>query len=320
MAQIKVTKYYNYEKRIYICNYCHYTSCHKYNFIKHLTTEKHNNAESSEKVGKKYESELTKYNCKICEHISRDKYNFIKHLNTKKHKSMSINQHNSDKSNNKEVIYKCHCGKLYKHSQSLYRHSKGCKENLQTDEENKINMLELKNEILELKNEILNMSKNIHIQNASNNTISNSFNNKNEIKIFLTEKCANAISIQEFVRQLTITMDDLHNTRENTVMAISGIIERNLKPLSITNRPIHHIEKDEWFLKDKEEWKEDDGNTFIDKACNKIQKDSLKEVSNSVLTEDDYLKMLHSSTAELSSNERIQIKETIKGNCKLVSN
>jgi len=319
MAYKKVTDYYNNETRNYMCKYCDHISCHKYNFIKHLNSEKHKNIESSksrEKVGKKY-------NCDLCDHISRDKYNYIKHLNTKKHKSMSINQHNStknnNKNNNKEIVYKCQCGKSYKHIQSLYRHNKKCKIDIHTVESYNVNMLELKNEIQELKNEILNMSKNIPIQTLSNNTISNSFNNKNEIKIFLTEKCANAISIEDFVKQLTITMEDLHNTRDNNVMAITGIIERNLKPLTITNRPIHHIENDEWFMKDKEEWTEDDGNIFINKACNKIQNDCVKEVSKSTLSCDDYIEMLHSSTKELSSVEKTRIKEKIKDNCKIVN-
>lgn len=320
MANTKVTNYYNCETRSYVCIFCDYITSHKHNFIKHINTEKHRICESREKVGKKYEIDVMKYNCKICDYISRDKYNYIKHLNTKKHQSMSITNKSSIKNNNEERGYKCQCGNFYKHSQSLCRHSKRCKNHTLTGGDNTISILELKNDIVELKNEIINMSKRLSKQNTSNHTISNSFNNKNEIKIYLTEKCANAISIQDFVKKLTITMDDLHDTRKNSVMAISGIIERNLKPLSITNRPIHHIEKDEWFMKDKEEWKEDNGNTFIDKAYNKIQKDSLNGLSESILSDDDYLKLLHLSTKEISSNDIIQIKETIKEGCKFITN
>jgi hypothetical protein len=115
-------------------------------------------------------------------------------------------------------------------------------------------------------------------------------------------------------------MDDINNTKENTVEAITNILERNLKPLSITNRPIHHVDKDEWFLKDKEEWKEDDANGFIENTHTKIQNERLLKISNKEdeeLSDDDFIREIKEATKNLSDTDRKYIKEIIRNSCKL---
>lgn len=258
------------------------------------------------------------YDCNYCYYNTSNKSNYNRHLLSIKH-IKRVNTYKILTKTTKTTNYGCDCGKLYKHRQSLYNHRKNCKYETECD---------MKKDIAELKSIILNMSKNnanmllnSHNTNskiASNNT--NSFNTKNEIKIFLNEHCANALSIQEFVKQLTITMDDINNTKENTVEAITHILERNLKPLSITNRPIHHVEKDEWFLKDKEEWKEDDANGFIENTHTKIQNERLMNISYKEadkLSEDDFIREIKEATKNLSDIDRKHIKEIIRNSCKL---
>lgn len=150
---------------------------------------------------------------------------------------------------------------------------------------------------------------------GSNNNI-NSFN-KNEIKIFLSEHCANALSIQDFVKQLTISLDDLMNTKDNTVEGITHIIERNLKPLSLTTRPVHHVNEDDWFIKNKEEWSEDDGNTLVDKTHNKIQKEYLEQSEKELLNDDDYLLFVKNGTGKLENREKEYIKNELLKHCKI---
>lgn len=267
------------------------------------------------------EEKHTKYNefiCKFCHYNTSRKSDYTKHLQTLKHAKNA----NTDKylqKTLKTLKLKCECGKSYKHRQSLYSHKKNCKYETECD---------MKKDIAELKNMILNLSKsNANMLLNSHNTNSkigsdnkNSFNTKTEIKIFLNEYCANALSIQEFIKQLTITMDDINNTRENTVEAITNILERNLKPLSITNRPIHHVENDEWFLKDKEEWKEDNANGFIENTHTKIQNERLMKISYKEaeeLSEDDFIMEIKEATKNLSDVDRKHIKEIIHNSCKL---
>jgi hypothetical protein len=233
----------------------------------------------------------------------------IKHLKTKKHENSNGFQKVS-KSITNDKLYECECGKSYKYRQGLSQHRKKCCNN---------EISNLKDEILDLKNHILTLTKGgIFFDNSINITKSQlNFNNKNEIKIFLSEHCANALSIQDFVKQLTISLDDLMNTKVNTVNGITNIIERNLKPLTLTNRPVHHVNKHDWFIKNKEEWNEDDGNTLVDKTHKKIQKEYLKKTENELLNDDDYLLFVKNGTGELDNKEKETIKNELLKHCEI---
>ena len=165
---------------------------------------------------------------------------------------------------------------------------------------------------------MISMVKNskIQISNSILNSQINS-NNKNEIKIFLSEYCSNALSIQEFVKQLTITFDDLMQTKDNTTKGITHIVEKNLKPLSLTVRPVHHIEKNEWFMKDKDEWTENNGDDIVDKTHAKIQREYLLSSQNEIICNDDYLCFVKNGTKELSKNEKDDIKTSLYDICKI---
>jgi hypothetical protein len=271
------------------------------------------------------------YKCKCCLYNTSNKSNYNRHLLSTKHKKRT-NTYEILTKTNKTSKYVCECGKLYKHRQSLYNHSKKCNINKNNymkildesksvieEKNNKISMLEKENEVLKLKNEIIRLSKSnefmkqsFNIEGSFNN---NSFNNKNEIKIFLSEHCSNALSIQEFVKQLTISLDDLMKTKDNTVKGITDIIERNLKPLSLTTRPVHHVDKHDWFIKNKEEWNEDDGNTLVDKTHDKIQKEYLNQSEKEVFNDEDYLIFVKNGTNELDSKEKERIKNELLKYC-----
>ncbi len=47
-----------------------------------------------------------------------------------------------------------------------------------------------------------------------NTTITNSNNNVINVNMFLNEKCADAMSIQNFANQLLVTMDDLSKSKK----------------------------------------------------------------------------------------------------------
>lgn len=282
------------------------------------------------KVSSYYNELKNDYYCKKCDYNTSYKCNMTKHLKTKKHtNSYDLKKVSNPQKNDK--LYECDCGKLYKYRQGLYLHKK---EKCQYEKNKNMEM-----EISELKKIILEMSDKINTNNklledykvnnktanvnnnCNNSVFMNSFNNKNEIKIFLTEQCADALSIQDFIKQLTITMEDINNTREGMVTKITTILERNLKPLSLTNRPIHHIEKDEWFMKDDKEWKEDDGDAFVNKAHNKYQTKYLTNLSKTnienEIKNDEVLEQIKLNTEELTHNDRSKIKQTIKNDCQL---
>ncbi len=104
---------------------------------------------------------------------------------------------------NKEL--KCNCGKVYKHRSSLSRHKKTCK--IQIDTKNQ----DLLNKLINKSNELLDKITEIPgINSTIQNNIIQTTNINNEItfKIYLDKKCTDAISIEHFVNNLRIKLDD----------------------------------------------------------------------------------------------------------------
>ena len=68
----------------------------------------------------------------------------------------------------------------------------------------------------------------------NNNTINQNIN----IQLFLDENCKDAMTIQNFVNQLTLKIADL--TKNNSITdSMPNILIENLKPLTLTERPLH---------------------------------------------------------------------------------
>ena len=111
-------------------------------------------------------------------------------------------------------------------------------------------------------NQIINNNANTIIDNSVKN-----INNTINIQVFLNEHCKDAITIQHFAKNLAIQLDDIINKEHGKFYGgITNIVIDNLKPLSITQRPIHctDIKHSKWMVNDaKEGWKEDNGSKVI---------------------------------------------------------
>lgn len=200
------------------------------------------------------------YKCDLCKFKSTIKSNLNRHLQSLKHKN---NMKNND--------YVCNlCNQIYNHRQSLYRHKKTCKEKEKEIEKNILISLEtklkdiVKEAIGEIPvNQIINNNQNAKIVD---NSVKNS-NNTINIQVFLNDHCKDAITIQHFAKNLAIQLDDIINKEHGKFYGgITNIVIDNLKPLSITQRPIHctDIKHSKWMVNDaKEGWKEDNGSKVI---------------------------------------------------------
>ena len=154
----------------------------------------------------------------------------------------------------------------------------------------------------------------------------NNNNNYININMFLNEECANAMSIQNFAKKLQITLDDL--ARNNKREAISNIVIKNLKPLSITERPVHFKDKCEWYIKDEEDgWNEDNGEKLIKAASFGIQRNWLKEFEKEYPTwmkndklRDLYVKLAGTSSSEIKEREKLTILKEVAEACNLPKN
>ena len=233
-----------------------------------------------------------KFYCENCNFNTCRKSHYEKHLLTEKHKYLQNNDAVATKKK-----YVCDCGKEYNYRQSLYNHRKTCKgekkENIIIQSENKDEMKELVFKLIsenqELKNTVLQENKELRKQISelipkvgnNNNTINSNNKQKFNINVFLNEKCKDAISMDEFIDKIEVSMKNLLTTKEKgQVYGISNIIMENMNKLSLYERPLHCTDKKRETLYVKNnEWEKDDSKEHINKALKKVESKQLKNLN-----------------------------------------
>ena len=288
----------------------------------------------------------SKFNCEKCDYHTNKLSQWERHINTPKHvRFTDVNKKSSEKKfyfcdcgrkytyrqslcrhrktctnsqmltnadkmlTNASYNFKCECGNVYTHRQSLHKHKKTCNANQSNIQCNSITENSIQQLISTLNNVIPKLENNLN-NNVSN---INSHNNIINVQMFLNDKCADAMSIQNFAKQLCVTMDDL---TKNKMDCLTNIVLKNLRPLSLTERPFHctNVNTKAWFVKDENQgWEEDNGEKLIKNAEIGIQKKWLNEfesqypnwMSNDA-QKDKYVQIAGSASSELP--EKIKLK------------
>ena len=224
------------------------------------------------------------YVCSNCKYITNNKKDFNKHLMTSKHK----NNENYNKNVPKiPTLFSCECGKKYNYRASLYNHKKKCnvKNITINDECDNTKELDYKTMFLQIINENKELRKTITelIPKVGNNhnTINSHNKNKFNINVFLNEKCKDALSMDEFIDKIEVSMKNLLTTKEKgQVNGISNIIIENMNKLSLYERPIHCTDKKRETLYVKnDKWEKDDSKEHINKALKKVESKQLKNLN-----------------------------------------
>ena len=248
-----------------------------------------------------------KFFCEFCDYHTSRQSQFDRHLMTLKHKNRV--EYNKITTNyNKKSSNICECGKEYNHRASLYNHQKRCSYRAELNPELKVPKLSsdmivkliqdnndiranLLKENLELRNKLNEQHKQItemipRIGN-NNNTLKQKFN----INVFLNEKCKDALSMDEFIEKIEISMKDLLTTREKgQVQGISNIIIENINKLSLYERPLHCTDKKRETLYIKnQEWEKDDNREYIGKALKKVESKQIKNIKIWLDEHPDYM-------------------------------
>lgn len=220
-------------------------------------------------VKKTLQNSPKNYHCEKCDYYASRISDFNKHLQTIKH-----NGKNGKKNSPPKNPYHCGCGKIYKFQSGYCRHKKLC--NFVTDEAKTTEDPDKTNtDMMEIMLKVVGENESLHKQiQEMIPKIGNNNNNNNQvfnIQLFLNEKCADAMTIQNFAKQLFITMDDLSKEKKE---CITNVVLKSLQPLAITERPFHctNLKNQEWYIKDeKEGWKENTGEKVIQNAEYGIQ-------------------------------------------------
>ena len=302
------------------CELCDYITINKKDFNKHIDTIKH------KKRTNPYNSLQNPY----------------KNLQKKSQKSQE----------KKQTDFFCECGKKYKHRQTLHHHRKNCDFKIEKSDNNTINneiILEKFAEVLEKSNEksnenykelILNIIKeqskvfsdlipkignNNTITNTNNNTNTNSNNVKQNfnVNVFLNENCKDAMSLNDFVKNIEVSVNDLLFSKEKgLIKGISNLFIKNLNELPMIQRPLWCSDKKRKKIYVKEEsWSEDVDNNKTKEAIYNISKAQTGNINKYIehkpnwMTDDKdkttYIDIVKTITEQVDDGKREKVIDTI---------
>ena len=260
--------------KTYECDLCHFITCRKIDFSRHLSTDKHKK--------KGYDSVFQQNDSVFQQNDSV----FI---------SESANFAPSS-----AKIYQCDCGKTYRYDSGYYRHKKVCQESTKESSKepaasavvsntvvDKDLVIMLINDNKELRNMLLEQAKEKEelktmmlemMKNGGNNMNSNNTNCNNKafnLNFFLNETCKNAMNMTEFLDSIKVQLSDLERFGEvGYVEGISDIITNNLKQMDITERPVHCTDRkrETIYIKDDNKWeKEDDNKSKLKRLIKRVE-------------------------------------------------
>ena len=229
----------------YECKSCDYITFNKFDYTKHLNTEKHKNATKSTKINV----------------LATD-------LSQKSQKN----------------TYCCECGSSYKDRSGLWRHHKACNIYKQTTPKpESTEQIKVFAEVVKtVVTEVMKNGCNTHTENH-NNSHNNSHNKTFNLNFYLNDTCKDAIDINEFVKNINVQLEDLENTgRQGYVEGVTNIIVKNLNSITTHSRPIHCTDekREVLYIKNDGEWiKETEHKPILTNAIKTIANENIKQIS-----------------------------------------
>jgi hypothetical protein len=232
MATIEIPK----NPVIYSCELCHYFTCSKKDYTKHILTQKHiRNASAT--FSNSVNNLLVKKNilyCELCNKPYKDRTGLWRH--------------------------KQKCNGTHKKEETRVKKEASIKEET-IDKHDKL-LEYLMKENKEMKELILEIVKNgTSTTNTNSYNTTNSHNKAFNLQFFLNETCKNAMNITDFVDSIKLQLSDFINVGEvGFIEGISNIIVKKLNSLDETVRPIHCTDqkRETFYLKDQNIWEKDD--------------------------------------------------------------
>jgi len=230
------------------------------------------------------------YYCKLCYYNCSKYSDYHKHLTTRKHKRLT-------KKSPLDMLYKCHCGKMYSHRQSLHKHKKNCK-----TIEDKIDILLETNKILIQENKEIKDKLN---ENNGSAQINNNFN----LHVYLNETCKDALNLNDFISNINIEALDLDEILNNGIESnMKNIFIRNLKKIEQEKRPIQctDIKRDIVYVKDENVWQKDNEYDKLTSSIKEVQDKHVRSLN----------KLTNELTDKINADNYINIVSKISDNIK----
>jgi hypothetical protein len=235
--------------------------------------------------------------CNICDYYTSNKKDYNKHMSTRKHqkrdKENQLEQNRTENSEKSQSGFICEkCNKSYLSKSGLWNHKKKCSQQpventltitditnptiimnlIKENQEFKSLLIEQNKKQEELINKVIELSREPRIINHGTMTQNN---NKFNLQVFLNDTCKDAITLQQFIDNIQISLEDLENVGRNGYLkGISDIFINKLNTLDITKRPIHctDIKREVIYLKEEDAWNKDDkDNTKLKNAIRTVE-------------------------------------------------
>ena len=267
---------------------------------------------------------ISKYICYKCDYHTSRLSQYERHLSTLKH----INIINNDTKSSDICKYICECGREYKHRQNLHAHKKNCNYNednnkiIETEEE-KFDYKEMFFSVIKQNKELQQTISELipKIGNNNNNNINQKFN----INVFLNEQCKDALTMEQFINKIEVSLSNLMLTKNKGINeGISNIFIENMNKLSLYERPIHctDVKRETMYIKsegingESPKWEKDDNNVKIKSAIKRVTHLQHKNINTWIdkhpnwedksELQDEYLQIVKKCTDDI--NEKKVIK------------
>jgi len=282
---------------------------------------------------KKGEIKESNFSCIDCHYFTFDKCKLNRHFNTMKH--IRLTNPNKDEKKG-EYHFECfNCGKQYKHQSSLCNHKKKCtpsKKNGEDKDYKELLLLALQ-ENKEMREFMVKQHETIEKQHSTINEIipkigstTNNINSNNSFNLnfFLNEQCKNAITMDEFMNKIEVSLSNLFYTREKGIAeGLSNIFIENMNKLPITERPIHctDVKRETIYIKN-EKWEKDEDQVQTKEAIKKLSNIQIKNLTKYKeeypdcmkidKQKDTYMEIIKATTDDLDDKEGKIIKNVCK--------
>tara|TARA_B100001093_G_scaffold209461_2_gene201154 strand:+ start:182 stop:1318 length:1137 start_codon:yes stop_codon:yes gene_type:complete len=336
----------------YYCEKCNFKCSKKSNFDNHLSTLKHKKIVNDSNgifgiklwkcgCGKEYKYDSGYYrHKKTCTYIDNNETNEKNELNeiNEKNELNEINEINNRNNLNNNNNTK---NDIIKQNNIITPDDVSKELILKLVEENSEikSMLfkqfeNMQEQQIQIQNQMIEQQKIMHSHindlipkvGNNNNTINNNVKQKFNINIFLNEQCKDALTMNEFIDKIKVTMDNLMITKNMGLYeGVSNIFIENMNKLSLHERPMHctDVKRETVYIKCDDDdgenggiprWEKDEQNKKLKSALNKITHVQRKNMNmwidkhpnwqfNSV-EQDEYLKLVKNCTDDLNENKR----------------
>ena len=262
-------------KQKYECQHCDYTTSRLYDYEKHLSTDKHKMLVNASKIsikcecGKSYRHIESLYrHKKVCDRTNNHKAKVVEVVNCFQ---MFPNQEEGNI---------CECGRSYRTRSGLWKHQKSCKlitgvnhaaknpieQSDDTNNKDIMNVLDTLNMKLDktsednkLLKEKLNQLESGVMTAVSEPKVVNNYNN---IIVLLNQKCGDAVGIDDFAKEIAMSLEDVSYALENgKAKGIENIIRKRFEELGTFSRPLHctDVKRGTTYVKGDEGWEKDNG-------------------------------------------------------------